>query len=119
MDPLQNAFLDTTLVFNNDGMGQGDETLRHRLATNYLNAVRESEARPAAILLYASGVKLAAFDSPCRKALSELAATGTRIVACRTCLDHYNLMDKVPENEIGNMLMILEAQACAARLINL
>lgn len=119
MDPLQNVFLDTTLVFNNDGMGQGDETLCHRLATNYLNAIQEAETRPAAILLYASGVKLATFSSPCRKVLSELAAAGTRIIACRTCLDHYNLLDKVPENEIGNILMILEAQACAARLINL
>lgn len=119
MISLQNVFQNTVLVFNNDGMGQGEETLRHRLAVNYLNAVREAETRPSAILLYAAGVKLATFDSPCREALSALVKAGSRIIACRTCLDHYGLMEKVPDNEIGNMLMILEAQASASRIINL
>lgn len=112
---LRNA----AIVFNNDGMGHGDESLRKKLATNYLRTVYEGDFRPESILLYASGVKLATLDSPCREALSQLAAQGTRIVACRTCLEFYGLMEQVPEAEIGNMLMILEAQAAATKVVTL
>ena len=47
------------------------------------------------------------------------AASGGRILICRTCLEHYGLLGRVPETEIGNMLMIVEAQATAAKVITL
>jgi hypothetical protein len=109
----------TALLINTDGMGHGDESLCHRLLSNYLKTLIELETPPQSILLYAAGVKMAAYKSPCRTELSRLATMGTQIIACRTCLDHYGLMDQVPETEIGNMLMIVEAQALAVKVITL
>jgi len=119
MDTLENSLANTVLVFNNEGMGHGDLALRERLALNYLRAVLEAECKPQAIVFYAAGVKLAIHDSPCRETLTALASQGCRIIACRTCLDYYGLMDRIPENEIGNMLLILEAQAAATKVITL
>lgn len=119
MHDTEPDFRQTALVFNTDGMGHGEPALCRTLAANYLRAVLEGELRPAAILFYAAGVKLATQDSPCREALSLLAAQGSRIILCRTCLDFYGLMAAVPAEEIGNMLMILEAQAAARKVITL
>lgn len=112
-------FHTTALLINNDGMGHGDEALRRRLLGNYLKTLIELEAPPQAILFYAAGVKMAAHDSPCRAELTRLREAGSQIVLCRTCLEHYGLMERVPADEIGNMLMIVEAQDKASRIITL
>ncbi|GAB2880534.1 hypothetical protein GCM10027046_05790 [Uliginosibacterium flavum] len=119
------------LVINTDGMGDdknadnnadnaaGDHSLRHRLLTTYLKTLIELETPPQSILLYAAGVKIATHASACRAELTQLREAGSQIIACRTCLDFYGLMDQVPEAEIGNMLRIIEAQSLAAKVITL
>ncbi len=114
---MSNDFSGTVIVFNNDGLGHADEALRHKLATSYLRTLLELEQRPQAILFYASGVKLVATGSPCLKELAELSGAGTPLIACRTCLDYYGLIDKVEVGEIGNMLRIVEAQAQAEKVV--
>ena len=57
---MSNSFSGTVIVFNNDGLGQADEALRHKLATNYLRTLLELGSRPQAILFYAAGAKLVA-----------------------------------------------------------
>ncbi len=58
-------------------------------------------------------------QKPYQKELEELAAAGVPLIACRTCLDYYGLLDQVVVGEIGNMLRIVEAQATAAKVITL
>jgi sulfur relay (sulfurtransferase) complex TusBCD TusD component (DsrE family) len=112
-------FHNTALVISNAGMGQGDPALCQRLLSNYLKTLLELETAPQTILLYAAGVHMATQHAPARAELSRLAEAGSQIIICRTCLDHYGLMDQVPEAEIGNMLMIVEAQNAAAKVISL
>lgn len=114
---MSNDFSNTAIVFNHDGLGHADEALRHKLATNYLRTLLELGQRPQAILFYAAGVKLVATGSPCLSELKELAAAGVPLIACRTCLDFYGLMDCVEAGEIGNMLRIVEAQGMAGKVI--
>lgn len=114
---MSNDFANTAIVFNHDGLGQAEEALRHKLATNYLRTLVELGQSPQAILFYASGVKLVATGSPCATELKALAAAGVPLIACRTCLDFYGLMDKVVVGEIGNMLRIVEAQGKAAKVV--
>lgn len=112
-------FHTSALVISSAGMGQGDATLCQRLLGNYLQTLAELETPPQSILFYAAGVKMARHDSACRAELDLLAKAGSRLVICRTCLDHYGLLDKVPATEIGNMLMIVEAQGVADKVISL
>ena len=114
---MNDPFSDTVVVFNNDGLGHADEALRHRLAANYLRTLGELGCRPQAVLFYAAGVKLVAAGSPCLKELEGLAGAGVPLIACRTCLDHYGLIDQVQVGEIGNMLRIVEAQGQATKVI--
>ena len=55
----------TALLITNDGLGQGDEALRHSLATRYFATLLEGNFRPRALLFYGAGVKLACEGSPC------------------------------------------------------
>lgn len=119
MENLRTGFAQAVIVFNQDGMGHGDESLRLKLADNYLRALAEAGSPPRAILLYAAGVKLATRDSACRDSLSRVAALGSKVIVCRTCLSQYGLLDAVPESDIGNMLMIMEEQAAATKVITL
>ncbi len=116
---MTNDFADTVIVLNHDGVGHADEALRHRLAVNYFRTLLELGQLPQAVLFYAAGVKLVTQGSPCQGELAELSAAGVPLIACRTCLDYYGLMDGVVVGEIGNMVRIVEAQAAAAKVISL
>lgn len=116
---MENGFSAAAIVINSDGMGQGDDSLRVRLLGNYLRTLAEMEQPPRYILMYAAGVRMATCDAPCRADLDRLSAQGSRIVLCRTCLEHYGLIEQVPEKEVGNMMMIVEAQGEAEKVITL
>jgi hypothetical protein len=107
----------TALCIDSTGMGTGDPALCTRLLESYLRCLVELESAPQAILLYAEGVKNATRTATCRPLLDALAGLGSRIILCRTCLAHYELLDEVPPTEIGNMLQIIEAQTAAARVL--
>ncbi|MDR0576337.1 MAG: DsrE family protein [Candidatus Accumulibacter sp.] len=114
---MSNPFIDTAIVFNDDGLGRADEALRHKLAVNYLRTLAELAHHPRAVLFYAAGVKLVAAGSPCLKELKELADAGVPLIACRTCLEYYGLVDKVEVGEIGNMPRIVEMQGQARKVV--
>lgn len=114
---MQNEFQDCAILVNHDGLGQAEEALRHKLVINYFRTLLELGQRPQAILFYAAGVKLVTQDSPCLAELSGLAAAGVPLIACRTCLDFYGLLERVAVGEIGNMVRIVEAQAAARKVI--
>ena len=116
---MRNDYTNAVLVLNHNGVGQADPALSHKLATNYFRTLIELGQHPAAIVFYAEGVKLVATGSGCQKELEELSAIGVSLIACRTCLDYYGLLDKVVVGEVGNMMRIVEAQALAAKVITL
>lgn len=115
---MSNAFARTAVVFSQYGLGHAGEALRHKLASNYLRTLAELGQHPQAILFYADGVKLVVDDSPCLKELETLAVAGVPLIACRTCLDYYGLIDHVRVGEIGNMVRIVEAQGAAEKVIS-
>ena len=116
---MNTGFSDTVLVLNHDGLGQASTALSHKLVVSYLRTLIELEQLPRAIVFYADGVKLVAEGTPCQKELAELSAAGVPLIACRTCLDFYALIDRVVVGEVGNMLGIVEAQMSAAKVITL
>jgi intracellular sulfur oxidation DsrE/DsrF family protein len=113
----QSAFDDSLIVFTRRGLGDGDPRLTEKLAVNYLRTLLELQLAPSAIAFYGDGVRLVAEGSPCLDELRQLAGRGVRLLACRTCLDFYGLIDQVRVGEIGNMAMIVELQARCAKVI--
>ena len=51
--------------------------------------------------------------------LQSLCEAGVEILACGTCLVHYELKDKIAVGEVSNMYTIAEALLGAGKVINL
>lgn len=110
---------DTVVIVPNAGLGHAEPALGERVLGTYFRTLAELGARPRAICFYTAGVKMVADDSPVLSDLRVLAQAGVPIVACRTCLDHYGLIDRVAVGDIGNMAQVIELQAAASKVITL
>ena len=110
---------DIVLLITSDGMGHAVPELQLKLMGTYLRLLLESDHRPAAICFYTDGVKLMVEGSPVLEQLKALEAQGVRLVVCSTCLNYFNLTDKVLAGIVGGMPDILEAQWRASKVITL
>jgi intracellular sulfur oxidation DsrE/DsrF family protein len=109
----------TVILVTNDGMGKGDLPLQHRLLRTYLGLLDEHRLLPAVICFYTEGVKLVVEGSPLLEELKALEAKGVHLIICNTCLNHYDLADRVQVGVVGGMTDILEAQWRADKVITL
>ena len=107
------------ILITRDGMGHADPALQHGLITKYLSLLDEHNQLPAAICLYADGVKLAVDGSPVIPQLQSLQAKGVHVILCSTCLNHFGLADRVQVGIVGGMTDIIEAQWRAGKVITL
>ncbi len=105
------------IIFNHDGMGQGDSILTHKLASSLLNLLDLDDRLPESICFYADGVKLAVKGSPVLEELESLAEKGVRLIVCTTCLNFFDLYDELAVGEAGGMKDIIEEQWAAEKVI--
>jgi hypothetical protein len=110
---------DTVLLFTRNGMGHAEQSLQYKLAGTYLRLLDEHNMLPGAMCFYTEGVFLAVEGSPVLETLVSLERKGVPLILCSTCLNYYNLMDKVKVGIVGGMGDILEAQQKAAKVISL
>ena len=116
MKPTDSA---TVILIPQHGMGNADVTLQHKLIRNYLLLLLESNYLPAAICFYSEGVRLAVEGSPVLDELRQLEEKQVRLILCSTCLNEYNLQDKIRVGIVGGMTDIIEAQWRAQKVITL
>lgn len=91
-------------------LGQGEETLGALLMKNFLYTLaRQEELNLRCISLINSGVSLACEGSESIEDLQLLARRGVHIQACGTCLDFYQLKDKLIVGQVGTMQSIVFA----------
>jgi len=109
----------TVIIVNNNGMGKADEKLQHTLFTKYVELIQLNGELPTAFCFYADGVKLVCEGSPAIDKLKELEAKNVRLIVCSTCLNYFNLQEKVQAGIVGGMGDILEAQIKAEKVITL
>jgi selenium metabolism protein YedF len=110
---------DAVLLITRKGMGEGDPELQSKLIKTYFSLLDESDTLPAVICFYAEGVHLVVQGSPVLGTLQALEAKGVRLIICNTCLNYYNLKDKLAVGIKGGMPDIIEAQRRAAKVITL
>ena len=109
----------TVLAVSSDCMGRGDDELGRLLLRSHLHVLAEAGQRPDVLVFFNSGVKLAAAGAPALDDLRALAASGTQILLCGTCVNHFELKDEIAVGEISNMYTITETMLEAAKVINL
>lgn len=103
-----NNFKDMTIVFGQDIMGKGSEELGKILIKGFIYTLTESTPFPSTLVFLNSGVRLTVEDSEVIEDIKKLEEEGVEILSCGTCLDYYELKDKLAVGEISNMYTILE-----------
>jgi selenium metabolism protein YedF len=109
----------SVLVIPSEIMGRGDEELGGILIRGFFHTLGEVEPLPDTIIFLNSGVKLVVEGSQVLGDIQALCEQGLEILACGTCLGHYELKDKVAVGEISNMYTIAEALLGAGKVVSL
>ena len=107
------------LTIPSNTMGRGDDELGGILIRGFFHALGEVEPLPDTIIFFNSGVHLVAEGSPVLEDLQRLCEAGVEILACGTCLGHYELKDRIAVGEVSNMYTIAETLLGAEKAINL
>lgn len=113
-----NDLSNEVILFSNDKMGQGDDKLGAALMKSFMFALSESNL-PSAMLFVNGGVKLTTEGSDVIDTIKELESKGVEVLSCGTCLDFYNLKDKLQVGGITNMYTIIEHLQKSGKVINL
>lgn len=114
-----NTFKDLTIAIGSDKMGQGEDGLGKILMKGYIYTLTESIPFPSTILFFNDGVKLTIEGSESLEDLKKLEEEGVEILSCGTCLNYYNIEDKLRVGDISNMYDIVEKMKNATNTINL
>ena len=110
---------DFVIVITSDKLGAGEDKLGQLLMKTYTYTLTETKPYPKAVIFINSGVKLAVEGSEALENIQKLAKLDIEIISCGTCLDYYNIKDKLEVGIIGNMYTIVEYMNNAAKVINI
>ncbi|MCX7966399.1 MAG: sulfurtransferase-like selenium metabolism protein YedF [Syntrophorhabdaceae bacterium] len=105
------------VVLSSDRMGLGDDELGRVLMRSFIHTLTEIDKKPDIMILYNSGVKLAVEGSDVLHDLNALEGTGVKVLACGTCLNFFNLKEKLKSGTISNMYDIAETLFRAKKII--
>ena len=98
-------------------MGEGNEQLGKALMKGFIYALTELEKLPKTILLYNGGAKLSVEGSDSLEDLKLLESQGVEILTCGTCLNFYEISDKLSVGSVTNMYAIAEIMRKASKII--
>lgn len=107
----------TVVVLSSDKMGEGNDDLGKVLIKGFIYALTQLDKYPKSILLYNSGVKLSSEGSDSIEDLKILEDNGVEILSCGTCLNFYELSDKLKVGSVTNMYTIVEELSSATNVI--
>ncbi|MDF2590599.1 MAG: SirA family protein [Clostridia bacterium] len=110
---------DFVIVITSDKLGVGEDKLGQLLMKTYTYTLCETKPYPKAVIFINSGVKLVVENSEALENIQRLAESNIEIISCGTCLDYYNIKDKLRVGVVGNMYSIVEYMNNAAKVINI
>ena len=108
----------TVVVVSSDRMGSGNDELGKVLIKGFIFAVTQLDTLPKTMLFYNGGAKLTCEGSESLEDLKELKSRGVKILTCGTCLNYYELSDKLAVGEVTNMYDIAEKMAGASLIVS-
>ena len=108
---------DFIIAVSSNEMGQGEKALGQTLIKAFLFAVTKQDKLPSKILFYNSGAYLTCEDSDSLEDLKTLEKNGVEILACGTCLNHYQMQSKLVVGNVTNMYEIAQKMAGATKVI--
>ena len=107
----------TAVVISSKAMGHGGDELGTALMKGFIFALSQQETLPNTILFYNGGANIPVEGSVSLEDLKNMEAQGVEILTCGTCLNFYDLTDKLAVGEVTNMYTIVEKMTGADLII--
>lgn len=79
------------------------------LMANFLRLLGESENKPDTIIFWNTGVRLICKGSDVLDHLKRLEELGVKLLACTTCLEYFDLMDKIVVGKPTTMMKSIQS----------
>jgi selenium metabolism protein YedF len=96
-------------LIQSEGLGRGDEQLGLILMSNFLRFLGESQDKPSCLIFWNTGVRLLCEGSKFLELLKRLEKQGVELLACATCLDYFELTDKLAVGKPTNMVKSIQS----------
>ncbi len=93
-----------TILIQSETLGRGNDELGELLMASFLRLLGESKEKPATLVFWNTGVRLVCEGSWALNHLKTLEEQGIEILACRTCLDFFELTEKQKVGQPTRML---------------
>jgi selenium metabolism protein YedF len=90
-------------------LGRGDDRLGRILMKSFIITLMELKPIPWRVILINGGVRLASDGSELVTHLKDLENLGVEILSCGTCLDFFELKEKLKAGRVSNMYEILSS----------
>ncbi|MBE9513123.1 MAG: sulfurtransferase-like selenium metabolism protein YedF [Chloroflexi bacterium] len=107
------------ILITSDRLGTGDKRLGEILMKAFLNTLWDYEPKPAKLLFINNGVRLTIEGSGVLETLQMLEKKGVQIFSCGTCLEYYNLKEKLRVGLVNNMYATVDALLSATKVIKI
>ncbi|HZK57564.1 MAG TPA: sulfurtransferase-like selenium metabolism protein YedF [Clostridia bacterium] len=99
---------DSVILITKDTLGDGSDELGALLMSSYLYTLTEILPYPTGIIFLNGGVRLTVEGSESLEHIRTLESNGVEILSCGTCLDYFELNDKLAVGSVSNMYTIVE-----------
>jgi len=97
------------ILIQSEVLGRGNDELGELIMSNLFTKLVERPDKPASLIFWNTGVKLVCEGSWALVHLNKLAEQGVEILACATCLDYFDLTDKLKVGKPTNMIKTIDA----------
>ena len=98
-------------------MGTGDDELGAILMKGFIFALTQQDILPQTMLFYNGGAFLTCEGSESLEDIRELEKAGVEILTCGTCLNYYDMADKLAVGQVTNLYVTAEKQLKATSII--
>lgn len=105
------------VTISSDTMGRGDDTLGTVLMKSLIHTLLDTSPRPDSMIFFNAGVRLTVEGSDVLDDLRALADAGVKVLACGTCLNFFEIKDKLAVGAVSNMYDIARTMLNAGRLV--
>ncbi|WP_079504841.1 DsrE family protein [Mesobacillus jeotgali] len=91
------------ILLSSDQLGKGEPGLGEGLLETFFTILKQQEELPVAVFCMNKGVFTLTENSFVSLQLKELEEKGLEVLACKTCVDYYELNDKLAAGKISGM----------------
>jgi selenium metabolism protein YedF len=96
-------------LIQSEGLGHGDEALGGMLMANFLRLIGESKDKPQTMIFWNGGVRLLCEGSEVLGHLKKLEGQGVEMLGCTTCLEYFDLVEKMKVGKPTTMVKAIQA----------